>query len=256
VSKSPKAAVRGASLDAALEGRTRIIIESVKPQVDCGRFPIKRITGQGVLVEADVFTDGHDAVRAELCWRRAEDEKWQREAMKPLGNDRFRAQFPVDELGRYIYTVEGWVDHLLSWRLELARRVDAEDIASALLQGAALIEATAARAAGSDAALLRAWAEELRGPQAPLARQRIALDEERYAVAARYPDRSLASRHSPDLEVIVDPPLAGFGAWYEFFPRSCAPEPGRHGAMAPAMSPSLIIRMAAPARRTSSTNRA
>jgi len=207
-----------------------VIVEGVKPQIDGGRFPIKRVVGQKVAVEADVFTDGHDAVRAELCWRRADDSAWQRVTMKPLGNDRFRADYPLDELGRYVYTVEGWVDHLLSWRLELARRVEAEDIASALLQGAALIDETASRAAGSDAEMLRAWATQLRGSQPPAARQRIALDEERYAVAARYPDRRLAIR-AQQLHVIVDPPLAGFSAWYEFFPRSCAPEPGRHGTL-------------------------
>jgi starch synthase (maltosyl-transferring) len=214
----------------AVEGRARVIIESVKPQIDGGRFPIKRVIGQSVVVEADVFTDGHDAVRAELCWRRAAEGAWQRVTMKPLGNDRFRADYPVDELGRYAYTVEAWVDHLLSWRLELARRVDAEDIASALLQGAALIDQAATRAASSDAEMLSAWAAQLRGSQAPAARQRVALDEERYAVAARYPDRSLAIR-ALELQVVVDPPIAGFSAWYEFFPRSCAPEPGKHGKL-------------------------
>ena len=215
--------------DITADGRARVIIESVKPQVDGGRSPIKRVTGEKVSVEADVFTDGHDAVRAELCWRRAGEQEIQRAAMKPLGNDRFRAAFTVDEMGRYLYTVEAWVDHLLSWRQELARRVEAEDIASALLQGALLIEQAAARASASDAELLRAWAAELRGTQTPAARQRIALDEDRYTTAARYPDRALAVRQVPELQVVVDPPLAGFSAWYEFFPRSCAPEPGKHG---------------------------
>jgi starch synthase (maltosyl-transferring) len=229
VSKRQPAAAQASAPDTANDGRVRAIIEGVKPQVDGGRFAIKRAVGQSIVVEADVFTDGHDAVRAELCWRRADDSAWKRAAMKPLGNDRFRAQFAVDELGRYVYTVEGWVDHLLSWRQELARRVEAEDIASALLQGAVLIDEAAARANAGDAQLLRAWAQELRGTQAPVARQRIALDEERYAVAARYPDRTLAARQAPELDVIVDPPLAAFSAWYEFFPRSCAPEPGKHG---------------------------
>jgi len=230
VSTRPAAAAQASVPYPALEGRARVIIESLKPQIDGGRFPIKRVTGQSVVVEADVFTDGHDAVRAELCWRRAAEGAWQRVTMKPLGNDRFRASYPVDELGRYAYTVEAWVDHLLSWRLELARRVDAEDIASALLQGAALIDQAATRAASSDAEMLSAWAAQLRGSQAPAARQRMALDDERYAVAARYPDRGLAIRAS-ELQVMVDPPLAGFSAWYEFFPRSCAPEPGKHGTL-------------------------
>ena len=163
-------AARPLPAEASLAGRVRVIIEAVEPQVDAGRFPIKRVAGQSVTVEADVFTDGHDAVRAELCWRRETEPAWRRVAMKPLGNDRFRAVFPVDELGRYVYSVEAWVDHLLSWRLELARRVEAEDIASALLQGAVLIEQAAARSAGSDAEQLSAWAAQLRGTEAARAR--------------------------------------------------------------------------------------
>jgi starch synthase (maltosyl-transferring) len=210
------------------DGRVRVIVEAVRPQVDGGRFPIKRSVGEAVIVEADVFTDGHDAVRAEICWQHDGETQWQRAEMQALSNDRFRAAFKVDTLGRYAYTVEAWVDHLLSWRLEIARRVEAEDIASALLQGAQLIEHAVTRANGVDAERLHAWAVQLRGSQPVAVRHRLALDEELYALAARYPDRSLA--HSvPELAVIVDPPLATFSAWYEFFPRSCAPEPGRHG---------------------------
>jgi starch synthase (maltosyl-transferring) len=212
-----------------LDGRVRCIIESVKPQVDGGRFAAKRTIGDLVTVEADVFTDGHDAVRADLCWRYADDPQWQRTAMQALGNDRFRAVFPVDKLGRYIYTVEAWVDHLLSWRLELARRIEAEDIQSALLQGAEMIERAASRARSGDAERLREWAVKLRGDQPVKVRHRLGLDEELYEVAARYPDLALAARYERELPLLVDPVLARFSAWYEFFPRSCSPQPGKHG---------------------------
>jgi starch synthase (maltosyl-transferring) len=97
------------------------------------------------------------------------------------------------------------------------------------VQGAALIEQAAARARPGDAEALRDWAAQLCSNEPPAARQRIALDEDRYATAARYPDRSLALRPTAELSVVVDPPLAGCSAWYEFFPRSCAKEPGKHG---------------------------
>ena len=138
----------------------------------------------------------------------------------------------LTELGRYRYTVEAWVDHLLSWRREIARRVDAQDIASALLQGALLIEQAAARATGPDAGRLRDWAARLRGNGTIAARQQLALDEALHESAARYPDLTLAARYERELEVVVDPPLAGFSAWYEFFPRSFASEPGKHGSFA------------------------
>ena len=74
------------------EGRMRAVVEAVTPQVDCGRFPAKRIAGDLVVVEADCFADGHDAVLAELLWRREEENGWRESAMAPLGNDRWRGE--------------------------------------------------------------------------------------------------------------------------------------------------------------------
>lgn len=88
----------------------RVAIEAVVPEVDAGRFPIKRIVGDEVVVEADVFADGHEPVRAVLLYRHERDRNWMEVPMEPLGNDRWRARFPVTELGTYVYTVEGWMD--------------------------------------------------------------------------------------------------------------------------------------------------
>ena len=214
------------------DGTVRIVIEGVKPQVDGGRFPVKRVIGQRLDVEADMFTDGHDAVRCRAHYRHERETQWHVIEMAPLGNDRFRAGFHVTELGRYIYTVDGWVDHLLSWRRELARRVDASDIASALLQGAVLIDETAARASDADAQALTDWAARLRVDGSVQERKRLALDEALYETAARYPDLARSARFEHELEVVVDPPVAGCSAWYEFFPRSFAGEPGKHGRFA------------------------
>ena len=51
--------------------KVRVVIENITPQVDCGRFPAKRAIGESVAVEADVFTDGHDAVAATLLDRKS-----------------------------------------------------------------------------------------------------------------------------------------------------------------------------------------
>src|SRR5512143_1310632 len=107
------------------DGRQRVVIEAVGPEVDCGRFPIKRTVGERVVVEADVFADGRDAVACALLWRRADDPGWSRAPMLPLVNDRWRGEFAVTALGPYVCTVEGWVDHFETWRLELAKRVEA-----------------------------------------------------------------------------------------------------------------------------------
>ncbi len=93
-------------------GRRRVVIEGLAPQVDGGRFAVKRVVGDVLTVEADAFADGHDAVRAGLCWCHENDAEWHEAEMEPLGNDRWRQSFPLERIGRYRYTVAAWVDHL------------------------------------------------------------------------------------------------------------------------------------------------
>jgi starch synthase (maltosyl-transferring) len=211
------------------DGRIRVVIERVKPEVDAGRFPIKRVVGETVEVEADIFTDGHDAVRGIVCYRHDRETTWREVEMKGLANDRFHGKFEVQELGRYRYTVLAWVDHFLSWRNELARRVDTADIAIAARVGAELVAHAAARAQGAEGDLLQGWSRRLREERDAHALKHIGLDEELWLLMARHSDRSLANSYANELEVVVDRPLARFSAWYEFFPRSCATKPGAHG---------------------------
>src|ERR671925_705504 len=117
----------------------RVVIESVRPEVDCGRYPVKRAIGDEVLVEADVFTDGHDAVVAELLYRQLGAADWKTVPMEFLGNDHWRGSFRVAELGRYEYTVRGWTDPFLTWQRDLAKRHEAgQDLAVDFLIGGAL----------------------------------------------------------------------------------------------------------------------
>jgi starch synthase (maltosyl-transferring) len=110
----------------AVDGRIRAVIESVLPEIDAGRFPIKRVVGETVVVEADAFADGHDAVRCVLRYRHCSERDWNEVEMAACGNDRFQAEFRVEKLGQYRYSVAAWVDRLLSWRREFARRVEDE----------------------------------------------------------------------------------------------------------------------------------
>ncbi|WP_333839364.1 alpha-1,4-glucan--maltose-1-phosphate maltosyltransferase [Pelomicrobium sp.] len=211
------------------DGRVRAVIEAVRPEVDCGRFPIKRVIGERVVVEADAFADGHDVLVCVLRYRHEADSEWREAAMKPLGNDRWRGSFPVERLGRYRYTVTAWVDPFLSWRHEFARRSEAEDILVAAQVGARLILEAAERAPTTEAQALREWAGRLaQGREAGEAR-RIGLDEGLAELAMRHPDRRLAAHAGRELEVVVDRVRARFSTWYELFPRSASPEPGRHG---------------------------
>lgn len=210
------------------EGRNRVIIEGIKPEIDAGRLPIKRTVGEKVVVEADVFTDGHDAISCVLRYRPEKAADWREAPMTPLVNDRWRAEFVVTELGRYQYTVQGWVDRFKSWSRDLTKRVNAsQDVTIDLLIGAELTEAAAQRALEEDAAKLLAYTAALRsGGVAGIGQ---ALSAELAELMVRYDDRRFAHTYPTELPIVVDAPVARFSAWYELFPRSCSPEPGYHG---------------------------
>jgi starch synthase (maltosyl-transferring) len=211
------------------DGRVRAVVESISPSVDAGRFAAKRIVGDRVIVEADCFADGHDVLAARLLWRQDGETAWHEEPMAPLGNDRWRGSFMVASKGRYRYTVTAWVDPFLSWRHDLARRVDAEDIRVAALVGAELARETAARASGADRERLTEWAKQLRAGGEGLALKALGLDESLAEIANRYPDRRFATTFPTEFPLVVDRERARYSTWYELFPRSAAKEPGRHG---------------------------
>src|SRR6266542_5436489 len=222
--------VRRRAMVLPTEGRNRVVIEGVDPEIDGGRFPIKRVSGEVVVVEADVFADGHDQLECRLLYRRDAEEGWQAVPLTPLGNDRWRGEFIVTEIGTYWYTIEGWISRFRTWRADLRKRVEAaQDVRVDLLIGAGLIEDVAGRAVGPEAERLRAWAHQLRQPADLSVQAAVALDDALAELVLRYPDRGLATRYERELGVVVDREKARFSTWYEVFPRSCAAEPGRHG---------------------------
>jgi starch synthase (maltosyl-transferring) len=202
----------------------------VDPEIDAGRFPIKRIAGDSVEVTASIVADGHEQVAACLRYRRRGDPEWDEAPMTALGNDRWRAAFTVPALGGYEYTVRAWIDRFATWRHGLSRKVEAGlDVTSELLEGAARVREAAGRATGAAALRLAEAAERLAGPSPPGERSALALDPALAEEMARHPDRSEEARYGRELGVVVERERAAIGAWYEFFPRSCAREPGRHG---------------------------
>jgi starch synthase (maltosyl-transferring) len=213
--------------------KARVVIESLTPQVDCGRFPARRVLGDSVAVEADIFTDGHDAVAASLLYRHESDARWQRAPMAPVGNDRWQGHFTVETLGRYLFTVEAWVDHLESWRHGLVKKYEAaQDIDIDLQQGAALARAHAARAPAAAAHNLREWADALSdSARSREARVVLAQREALHELARSSPDPQTLARHEPALAIEVDRERARFSSWYEMFPRSAASRPGEHGSL-------------------------
>lgn len=211
----------------------RVIISGVKPAIDAGHFPIKRVLGEQVVVEASIYADGHDLLNAVLCYRRADEEHWTEAPMTCLGNDRWQGTFTVSQLGRYWYTLEAWIDHFITWHQALHKRLAAgQDVAVDLLIGAELIAAASQRATGADAARLQEWVALLRTASYPTVSEKARIllyDELLVRLMARYPDRSAATTYRHTLPVVVDCARARFSTWYEMFPRSCAPVPGQHG---------------------------
>src|SRR5579883_2914767 len=208
---------------------SRAIIEGVEPEIDAGRFPAKRTTGEEVAVRALIYTDGHDALAAVLRYRHTPAGEWTEVGMEPKGNDEWSGRFTVAQPGWYEYTVQAWVDRFASWRRDLAKKADAgQDLTSDLLEGADHVRQAARRAAGPDGDWLRGQADLIDGGD-PHARVRAALDPVLAVVMSRHSDRELGAVYDRVLRVWVDRERARFGTWYELFPRSTADEPGRHG---------------------------
>ena len=214
-----------------VDGRSRVVIENIDPQVDCGEFPIKRVVGDTVTVEADVFADGHDAVASALQFRLDGEEDWSQIAMQPMVNDRWAAEFRVEQLGTYRYTVVGWIDHFTTWRRDLRKRIEAgQDVAMELLIGADLVRQAADRASDDDRRQLKGIEDQLRSERVRQQPTAVVDDEELVALMSQWSRPPAPETRGPDLLVTVERRRAAFSAWYEMFPRSAADEP-RHGTL-------------------------
>ncbi len=227
------------------EGRKRVVIEDLQPEVDCGRYPAKRVVGDAVEVTAAIFSDGHDHVAGRLLYRQKGEAHWRFAPMHPLGNDIFAASFAVDSIGMWEFSVEGWVDHFDTWCSDLRKRIDAQpdlahpsanvtpqNIPLALRSGALLLEEAAVRATPADAKTFRQIILSLRWMADQNAeRYEYPIDDEIKELVAKYPDLRFAARYAQDLPLWVDRERARFSTWYELFPRSVSPVPGKHGTL-------------------------
>jgi starch synthase (maltosyl-transferring) len=204
-------------------------IGNVRPELDGGRFPVKREVGDLFEVTADILREGHEALAAVLHYRTVKDPGWHEVRMEPLGNDRWAGRFLLAENTRYLYTIEAFPDPFRTWAEDLKKRLAAGmDVDSELLEGAELLRRALPRAAGADRRRLEARLADFEQAE-PSARVRLLLDEETLELVETYPDRSAATRYDRELEVVADRVLARFAAWYEMFPRSQGTTPGRHG---------------------------
>jgi len=211
-------------------GRQRVVITNVQPEVDAGRLPAKSSLGEDVIVEADIFADGHDLLSARLLYRRAGDPGWTEIPMAHRVNDRWRGLFRPGGLGVYEISITAWVDRLATWRRDLARKHAAEVLeASDLREGARLLKEAEALAQGEDARALAAVAELLDSGNVTPRAVKAALDPGLAVLFDHYAERLFAATYPRNPTIRVEREKARFSSWYEMFPRSASGDPGRHG---------------------------
>jgi starch synthase (maltosyl-transferring) len=211
------------------DGRKRVVIDYVGPQVDCGLFPVKRAVGETVNVVAHAFADSHDQIQVELLYKKSEHTDWTSRTMAYQINDEWSGSFKVTGLGGYLYTVRGWVDPFATWQSDLRKKREVgQNVDVELKIGAALLRRTAQAAEPAEARKLAEWAMTLESPPSSNPAVEMALSDELAEVMRKYPDKSLATTYDKELTVMVDRPKAVFSTWYEMFPRSLG-RPGEHG---------------------------
>jgi len=213
-----------------IDASRKIVIEDVQPELDCGRYAIKREVGDQVEVQADIFKEGHDAIAAAVRYRAEDETEWRECRMRFVENDRWKGAFPVSRNTRYLYTVAAWTDVFGSWSSELRKKYDAgQDVSSELLEGTAIVRGAVERAQGGDRERVESFLREVGGDHTQAERVAAALDPSLLELMERYPDRSDLTVYDRVLPVQVDRVAARFAAWYELFPRSTSDDPGRHG---------------------------
>ena len=206
----------------SLDGRRRVIIEGVSPEVDGGRFPAKRVEGDTVLLEADIFADGHDVISAVAVHRHQSEKKWREVRMRPLVNDRWQCEITVDRLGFHYFTFEAWVDHFLTWHRDMRKRVEAKqsDLDVQLQIGLQLIREAMKRAKARDRRRLESFAEVLESDAELEEKIEEVWSDDLLALMWRNADRTFATRYACEVAIEVDRPKAAYSTWYELFPRS------------------------------------
>ena len=199
-----------------------VVIRNLTPTFNDGQAAVKRTVGQDLSVEADIFKEGHDVIRACLKWRSLHERRWHETAMIPLENDRWRGTFPLLQIGICEYTIEAWGDEFLSWQEEIRKKFDAglRELTNEAWEGAQIIESNAQRASGSpDAEILQKLAHRAKSASAEELLS-FCEEPELMVLMSYWANREFSSIIHPFRKVRVDRQRASFSAWYEFFPRS------------------------------------
>jgi starch synthase (maltosyl-transferring) len=210
-----------------------IEIEHVEPQVEGGRYDVKRAVGDVVEVSATIFKDGHDVLGAAVLYRATSDSEWIETPMAPTGHvQRWAGRFQVDSNERYVFTVEAWVDRFATWRRDMKKRLDAaQDVTVDFLEGVEIARHAAERADPTDRARIEKLLERVMRIDDVATRARVMLNDDVASLISRWQPRVLVTRAEAAYPVWVDRRHACFASWYEFFPRSEGAAPGKSGSL-------------------------
>jgi starch synthase (maltosyl-transferring) len=214
-----------------LNGKERVVISGISPQIEGGKYPAKRVIGESITITADVFGDGHDEVAASVLLKHQPDGQWEEFPMKFTINDRWSVTFPLNQLGFYQYQIIGWIDHYTTWKKGLVKKFDAnQDISVELQIGAQMFEEAVELATSEDdKAKLQLWIDAFNHPDNVEAKINLAVSDEVRLIMGRIRASDLITTFPETFNIEVERKKAGFSAWYEIFPRSASPEPGKHG---------------------------
>ncbi|MBU4334249.1 MAG: alpha-1,4-glucan--maltose-1-phosphate maltosyltransferase, partial [Candidatus Omnitrophica bacterium] len=210
---------------------SRIMIEKISPEIDGGSFPIKRTVGEKVVVNANIFADGHDEIVAVLLYRSADEDDWHEVYMKPLGNDHWIGSFPIEKEEDYLYSIRATIDEFSTWKKDLEKKINADqDISVDLKIGKQILENTIKIVKKkSTEKIFDLYIDELQASEASNVLSSILMRDELSNIIQQNINIQKNTTFSKELKVNVDRKLALFSSWYELFPRSWSSQPGKHG---------------------------
>jgi starch synthase (maltosyl-transferring) len=211
-------------------GRQRVVITNVAPQVDCGKYRAKATIQDELIISVDVFTDGHDDVGASVLLKHRKDRQWKELPLVFINNDHWELSYYPDKLGVYLFQVQGWVDHFTTWTKGLVKKYEAgQDIKIELEIGSQLLQEASLRASAKDKTELTKLSKELSGSENIESSILLATSKQVQDLMGRWRDKTLVTIYPLIFEFEAEVKRASFSSWYELFPRSAAPEAGRHG---------------------------
>ncbi len=207
-------------------GLGRIPVTGVTPVIECGAYPVKAVVHERILIQANVFREGHDSVNASVILTSpgGTQRRIDMKQVEPKGLDIWQAYVRMAAEGDWTYRIEGWSDPWGTWRHHAEAKLPVGvDVDLVCLEGRDLLtrsaqQAEAMRVQGA-ASLLRGAAESLT-PEADVEEILELITSAPITRAmARFGPRELISP-TPEFPIRVERRRALYSSWYEFFPRS------------------------------------